>query len=395
MPNDSGGIKSCQDFFPDRNYGTCAETYNCLSFVSESGDTMEPADFSNPAAFELTQNGGADGHQEITPGSSGKAYSHVVVLGDPHLPGRNVLAKAKTLQTVNSWEDVDLVVVLGDLCADMGTASEVEFARKFFRRLNKPVAFIHGNHDYVYCDERDASGKRVKGSAELRRYKLSRFKKTFAMEQTYYSRRCGDYLLIFLSADDLHADSTTLMSQAQLNWWQGEMSRHKDCPTAVFCHAPLAGAVSIAREGTAAIAGAVGALLMGGVEWALPAALIGDRIVRHVERREMAKPQDEIRRIIADNPQLFLWVSGHFHVAATNRNFNSIDNVFRNQVTLIHNSDMNGLGFRSPWQGWRHDRIWTNSLYFFSDRVEVKTFDHTQNVWLNNMNRTISGQKKK
>ena len=316
-------------------------------------------------------------------------YRHLVVLGDPHLPGRNPAAKEKVIQTLNSWSDVDSVVVLGDLCADVGTQLELEYARRFFKRLGKSQFVIHGNHDYVYCDERDSAGNRVKGAPQTRQFKLNRFMDAFELKSPYYSKRVGEYLAIFLSADDLHSDSVTCFSEMQLAWWQAEMESNKGIPTIVFCHAPLHGTVSIVREGTAAAAGALGALLMGGPQWAFPAAYLCDSIVRWVEERQMAQPVEKIRRIVESNPQLFLWVSGHFHVTGTNRTFNSTENVYRKQVTLVHNSDMDGWGFHSPWQGWRHDTIWTNSLYLYPDRVDIRTYDHTAGSWLEKMDRTV------
>jgi len=318
----------------------------------------------------------------------GRTAKHIVILGDPHLPGRNIEAKKQVLQTINSWEDVDLVVVLGDLCADLGTAEEILFAREFFSALKKPTAFIHGNHDYVYLDARNSLGKRVMGPPGTRRFKLHRFQKTFAMGSLYYSRRVGDYLLIFLSADDL-SGSATQFSRKQLDWWQTEMNKNKNIPTLVFSHAPMQGAMSMVREGGSAIAACVAAVFGGGLEWALPAGVCCDVLTRRLEGRHMAQPQDTIKKIVEDNPQLFLWASGHFHVTATNRSYNSRDNVYRKQVTLVHNSDMNGTGYHSPWNSWRHDTIWSNSLYLYPDKVEIKTYDHTRDVWLEKRDRMI------
>ena len=319
-----------------------------------------------------------------------RLYKHIVVLGDPHLPGPNMVAKEKVIQNLNSWSDVDSVVVLGDLCADVGTALEIEQARRYFAKLHKPLTIIHGNHDYVYRDERDSAGNRVKGTPEIRAHKLKRFRETFGLVSSYYSQQIDGYLLLFLSADDLHADSVTWMSDAQLDWWQTEMARNRDMPTIVFCHAPLHGTVSIVREGVSAAAGGMGALLLGGMEWALPAAIIGDSLVRSFEKKHMAQPCERIRRIVKENPQLFLWFSGHFHVTATNRTFNSLENVFHNQVTLVHNSSMDGRGYHSPWRSWQHGTIWTNSLYLYPDRVMVRTYDHTAGIWLKKLDRTVN-----
>ena len=35
------------------------------------------------------------------------------------------------------------------------------------------------------------------------------------------------------------------------------------------------------------------------------------------------------------------------------------------------------------------ERIWTNSLFFYPDRVVVKTFDHKAGAWMEKLERTI------
>ncbi len=79
--------------------------------------------------------------------AQGKDVSHIVLLGDPHLPGRNLPLKEKAIQTINSWEDVDRVVALGDICNDLGTQGEYGAAKKFFSSLKAPLSPIVGNHD--------------------------------------------------------------------------------------------------------------------------------------------------------------------------------------------------------------------------------------------------------
>jgi predicted MPP superfamily phosphohydrolase len=153
---------------------------------------------------------------------------HLVVLGDPHLPGKFLPAKERVLQTINSWADVDAVAVLGDICEEAGTAVEYAAAKQFFATLTKPAFFIAGNHDYIY-----------------------------------------------------------------------------------------------------------------------------------------------------KNPQVFLWVAGHMHVSATNQSFRSDVNVYERQVTTIHATDMN------------RERIWTDSLFFYPDRVVVKTFDHKTGAWMEKLARTV------
>jgi predicted phosphodiesterase len=44
-------------------------------------------------------------------------YARIVLLGDPHLPGRLLEKKRQLIADINSWPDVSLVVALGDICA--------------------------------------------------------------------------------------------------------------------------------------------------------------------------------------------------------------------------------------------------------------------------------------
>ena len=42
-------------------------------------------------------------------------FHHLVILGDPHLPGRNIEQKEQVLAKINSWDDVEMVVAIGDM----------------------------------------------------------------------------------------------------------------------------------------------------------------------------------------------------------------------------------------------------------------------------------------
>ena len=65
------------------------------------------------------------------------------------------------------------------------------------------------------------------------------------------------------------------------------------------------------------------------------------------------------------------------HVSATNESFRSDVNLYEQQVTTIHATDMN------------RERIWTNSLFFYPDRVVVKTFDRKPGAWMEKLERTV------
>lgn len=291
-----------------------------------------------------------------------KNYSHIVVLSDLHLPGRNIPLKEEVIDTIDSWPDVDMIVLLGDICEEFGTVEEYAYAKKFLDQLNKPLYPIVGNHDYLYED--NIPGKHVKASYTIRKKKLQRFKETFSLQEVFYSKRIGGYLLIFLSTDDLHSDNLTEISGKQIDWLQSELSKNKDIPTIIFFHAPLKGT------------------LMGNNKY------VGDD-------KHIAQPNRKIRKIILENAQIFLWISGHYHIAPTNVNFNHKVNIYEQQVVNIHNCDMDGRSNLSEadYGGKGHSNIWTNSLYLYPDKVMVKTYDHKKNRWLEELKREIKPLK--
>jgi Icc protein len=275
-----------------------------------------------------------------------REYRHIVVLGDPHLPGKHLSAKAQVIRTINAWNDVDLVVVVGDICEDLGTVDEYAAAKQFFADLQKPAAFVAGNHDYIYDDAKSASGTRIKGAPSVRATKLARFKEVFGLAEVYSARRLGEYALIFLSTDHLLSNRLAELSGQQLAWLKGQLEARSTTPTLVFFHAPLKGTLA-------------------------------DYRVNANKANFVAQPEREIHELLLQHSQVLLWVSGHMHTPATNESYAGPINVYEGRVTNIHNADLN------------RDRIWTNSLYLYSDRVVVKTFDHKKGAWVADLERTV------
>ena len=286
-------------------------------------------------------------------------YSHLVIFSDPHLPGRLIPAKNKVVDTVNSWQDVAAVAVLGDITETSGTPQEYAFAKTFFSRLKKPLYPIAGNHDYIY--EVGPEGKMDKAPPADRRAKLKLFADTFSLPALHYEKRLGRYLCLFISNDDLDSRLLTVMSSSTLAWLEDELRRNARTPTLVFFHAPLAGTIQSRNE-----------------------IVDNDSFV--------AQPADQLRRLLLKNPQVFLWASGHVHLAATNAKFaDAKANLYDGRIAEIHNSDMDGRSYLSDQDRGTttHDTIWTNSLFLYPDRVVVKTFDHKKGVWLKALTRTV------
>jgi Icc protein len=270
----------------------------------------------------------------------------IALIGDPHLPGKEIAAKENLLRTIDSWDDIDQVVVLGDICKETGTPAEYAFAKEFFSRLHKPLRLVAGNHDYIYNDATDSEGRKVKASPTVRRLKLARFAETFEMKEIYSSERVGNYLLVYLSTDDLNSDQLAKLSETQVKWLSELLSRNRNLPTILFFHAPLAGTLKTYNKDTNT-----------------PSFI--------------AQPSIRLYDLIRENAQIFLWVSGHLHVPATNESYSSPVNVYEKQVTVIHNADL------------ERKRPWTNILYLYPGKVIVRTYDHGQKSWRPDLERTI------
>jgi predicted phosphodiesterase len=279
--------------------------------------------------------------------SGGQAPYHLVVLGDPHIPGKFLTEKEAAVRTINSWPDVGMVVAVGDICEDLGTEKEYAAARKFFNQLTKPFVPIPGNHDFIYSDFKAPNGRSMTGSASEKQEKLALFQKTFGFAALYHSKIIGHYLLIFLATDDVQSDQLTRISAKQMDWLRSELQRNNNKPTIIFFHAPLFGTLS-------------------------------NNYNQYANGRDfVAQPQDDIREILKENPQIFLWVCGHMHVPATHRDFRADINLFENQVYTLHNSNMN------------RGTIWTNSLFLSPDKVVIKTYNHRLGAWLPELEKTL------
>lgn len=266
---------------------------------------------------------------------------HLVILGDPHLPGREIEKKEKVLATINSWEDVEMVIAVGDICADLGMEEEYATAKVFFDKLHAPFYPIAGNHDYFYAD---VPGQLLDGTGESQAAKLALFRCTFDLKNYYYSMYVGDYFLIFLSTD--HHSFLAGISEQQLAWLRGELAANQKTPTLIIFHAPLRGTLRDYRK------------------WINTPSFI-------------AQPEDTIDTILKENEQVFLWLSGHTHTSPLEESYASPINLYDDRVTNIHNKDMN------------RGTIWTNSVFLYPDKVVIKTYNHQENKWLPELERTI------
>ncbi len=270
----------------------------------------------------------------------------IALIGDPHLPGNHLPAKEALIRTINGWDGIDRVVVLGDICNESGTVAEYAFAKAFFAKLHQPLRFVTGNHDYLYEDGANVSGRKAKAGPDVRASKLKRFAETFGMNEVYSHERLGNYLLIYLSPDDLFTQHLTQFSDRQLAWLQTVLEANPSAPALIFSHAPLSGTLLSYNE-------------------------------RVNTPNFVAQPTERIREMVIAHPNIFLYASGHMHVPAKNESFASPVNLYEGRVTNIHNTDL-----QRQWS-------WTNVLYLYPTKVVVRTYDHMLKSWLPDLERTI------
>lgn len=285
-------------------------------------------------------------------------YHHILVISDFHYPtksrtsfdaetkARVIANKEKVIGDISKWKDVELFALLGDYVADGGSGSEYAAAKELMGRLQKPFVAVAGNHEYSYVDNRDAKGKLAMASPEMRKAKYNQFKDMFGITgDVYQSRVVGKYLLIFLNPD-VDTKQLVEMNQRQMDWLKAELAAHPNMPTIVFCHAPLLGTLLNYEEDIN-------------------------------EPKKVAQPVAAISEILEQNPQVFMWVSGHTHTCPETPSFNHPVNLYQGRVINIHNPS------------WEQETIWTNSLFLFPDKVVVRTFNHNEGRWVDSLDRVI------
>ncbi len=266
------------------------------------------------------------------------ALSHIVLLGDPHIPGKNLDHKENVLATINQWEDVTMVVALGDLCEQTGTQEEYDEVKSYFSKIKHPLKVITGNHDFIYKDLRDSNGQLKHAPIQIQEQKLNLFKKTFGLEELYYSVDQDPYLLIFLSADS--PNHLAEISDKQLSWLKKTLEENANKPTLIFFHAPLEGTLEPYHQ------------------WINTPNFV-------------AQPMEAIKSLLIQNPQAILWASGHTHTSVERSHLLSTAITFyQNTIFNLHNSDLN------------KDEIVTHSLFLYPDRVVIRAYNHAKNQWI-------------
>lgn len=279
-----------------------------------------------------------------TPPTALEAAVTIAVTSDLHVRDENLGANRRMVKAVNDLAGVSLVAVLGDLCEKIGTEEELARVKKLVAEFVDPVLAIPGNHDFMYRDSLDKKGDKVRGTPAGKKAKLERFRQALKQKALRFSRKAGGHLLVFLPIDELDGKPLAKLSDTTLTYFRETLEANPALPTIVFCHAPLKG--SYERETDLG-------------------SLHGD-----------AQPAEKIHDILADNPQVFLWVAGHLHIRAGSEDYHSDANKV-GKVTGIHVAAI------------KSDSPWIRTIRLTPESAVVRTFDTDAGKFLAKFDRTF------
>lgn len=282
-------------------------------------------------------------------GPTGEVH-RIVVASDIHYPSRvegeaakvRISNKENAREDINSWKDVDLIAFTGGMVSRSGSMDELREAKNFTDGFKADKIYMAGDEE-IYFKETLKEGRPQKADPALRAAHVENYQKVFG--PLYGKKELGKYLLLYLSADDTKGKNPLQMSKEEVEWLKQTLKDNQQKPTLIFFHAPLPGTCKDDDYGN--------------------------------NPRHFAQPAGAIDLILLTNPQIKLWVSGHTHTPPTDPAFASENNWYHGKVLDVYNP---------TWDG---EQVWTNSIYLYKDKIEIKTFDHKEGKWIDSLTRTM------
>jgi len=269
--------------------------------------------FSEQRPLDLSKSAstGSAGQARIKSGDADARPCNLAVMADLHAKPESLPMLQRALKKVNAIKDVYGLAIVGDLCSKLGTAAEYDVLRRGLQAAEVPVFAVPGNHDILYQDNLVNGEKKRAAPAEKKR-KQEMFKKTLGLKSLYFAKKAGGHLLVFLPNDTLAGIPCVLPSDDAFAFLRKTLRENRDMPTAIFCHAPLAGSY-------------------------------GDKKTMPPLQAN-AQPVAKIRKILRENPQVYLWFAGHLHITPAQKYYNFAGNkvggvnVIHVPPSQIHNS---------------------------------------------------------
>ncbi|HWI51164.1 MAG TPA: metallophosphoesterase [Symbiobacteriaceae bacterium] len=277
----------------------------------------------------------------------------VALMSDIHLqPEESGLAKTINVKFARAVEDLkgmepDLWVTNGDI-ADHGVSEELEAYKRIMSKVAPPdrMLMTTGNHEFYDMETTDDVS-------------IGRWKQAFGVERPYTSRVFAGVHFVLLADEQwktapFNQDWCWITSE-QLVWFEQVLAEHRDKTTIVFMHQPL----------NETVTGSQGARAFGGTNMA-----------------------DPLYEILARNPQVKIWFSGHTH-----RRLDVAGQVVeKNGITFMGLGSTIYLLGPKPGGGTGRDTEASQSrlLEIYPDKLRVLARDHTGSRWMEELEKRIT-----
>lgn len=287
-------------------------------------------------------------------GESGPRPVRVLLLSDPHTQeGRHSLTAAKLRDALDEYKALkpDLLIVNGDV-TDRGYVAEYE---TFFESVRSslgaklPIAITTGNHEFY---DKEASDET----------ELARFLAASGQKTPYSALKVAGVHFVLLATEMWKTapknPEWSWLTPAQLEWFEQTLAANRDIFTIVLLHQPLQDTVIWSHGGND----------FGG-----------------------SGQVKELKAILAKNPQVKLWLSGHTH-----QRIEAESNTAQIGETRFLSLGSTAYQIYLDANGQAKDRDWEASqsrlLEIWPDRIELKSRDHQAKQWLDQVALTLPKQ---
>lgn len=238
----------------------------------------------------------------------------------------------------------DLWVFDGDV-SDHGLPGEFDAFKQIMKAVARPeqIVVTTGNHEFYDKEASDAVA-------------LQRFRAAFGLQQPYNNRVAGGIHLVMLADEQWKTapryPDWAWLTPEQVSWFEKVLAEHRDLPTVVCLHQPLQDTVL---------------WTFGGNDFA------GCGQIK------------ELRAILARNPQVKLWLSGHTHLRVEEPG----QRVVQGGVTYASLGSTFYL-FDSPsGRGKDPGASQSRMLEIWPDRLLLRARDHQRQAWLDDLDVSI------
>lgn len=257
----------------------------------------------------------------------------IVILGDPHIgAAEEPLWRNEVVPDINRLKP-DRVVVMGDLTGspDVGSRASTARAVEILNGIQAPWASIIGNHD-LQAKEFSTDEEAVAMMLEA----LGRKRTGFTIEEEAFA-------IIGLDNTAWRRNPVNkneiVVEDAQIAWWEAELTRLEGKPVIVICHAPPigSGVLTVAEHHVRV-----------GNAYANQSAVPG-----------------RLQEVVWKHPNILFWFSAHNHLGQHYRD------AIHQQLGLFY-VHTGTASRKSSRDGYRHSRI----LEIGTHGIRIRTFDH-------------------